>query len=134
MCDAQLLLDPLTDSYETWRVYTIQSLLLQRQLFDFRFRPHTGSGLFFGNRKFKTSQQAVKDLGNPWTDSDETFECTLKSCIVTFSTSGRVLKTGNWNFPDNPTLVPCNIFRRFLIFPKLKHFQIDSKLFRMPQA
>ena len=56
----QLLLDPFTDSNETWRVYTVQPWLLQRQLFDFRFRPRTGSGLFFGNRKLKTSQPEVE--------------------------------------------------------------------------
>ena len=33
----QLLLDLLTDSNETWRVYAVHPWLLQRQLFDFRF-------------------------------------------------------------------------------------------------
>ena len=56
----QLLLDLLTDSYETWRVYAVHSWLLQRQLFNFRYRPQTGSGLFFGNRKLKTSQPEVE--------------------------------------------------------------------------
>ena len=48
-------------------------------------------------------------------------ESTLRLCNVVFSTSGLVLKTGNCNFPDNPTLVPCHTFLRFLIFPKLKY-------------
>ena len=61
-------------------------------------------------------------------------ELTLKLCIVTFLTSGLDLKTGNWNFPENPTIIPCNIFSRFLIFPKLKHFQIYSKSFEMPHG
>ena len=61
-------------------------------------------------------------------------ELTLGLSNVVFSTSGLVLKTGNWNFLENSTIIPCNIFLGFLIFPKLKHFQIDSKSFRMPQA
>ena len=61
-------------------------------------------------------------------------ESTLRLCNVVFSTSGLVLKTGNYNFPENPTIIPCNIFLGFLIFPNLKHSQIDSKSFRMPQA
>ena len=37
-------------------------------------------------------------------------EFTLKLCIVTFFTSDLDLKTGNWNFPGNPYIIPCNIF------------------------
>ena len=56
----QLLLDLLTDSNETWRVHAVYPWLLHRQLFDFRFRPQTGSWLFFGNRKLKTSRPEVE--------------------------------------------------------------------------
>ena len=61
-------------------------------------------------------------------------ELTLELCNTVFSTSGLVLKTGNWNFLENFPIISCNIFLGFLIFPKLKHFQIDFKSFRMPQA
>ena len=37
-------------------------------------------------------------------------ELTMKLCIVMFSTSGLDLKTGDLNFPENSTIIPCNIF------------------------
>jgi len=61
-------------------------------------------------------------LGHPWTDLDETSGMhrvnpeTLFTVI--FWISGLDLKTGNWNFPENPTIIPCNIFLE--IFPILK--------------
>ena len=58
----QLLLDPLTDFDETWRVNTVHPWLLQRQLFDFRFGPQTGSGLFFENRKLKISEPEAENV------------------------------------------------------------------------
>ena len=61
-------------------------------------------------------------------------EFNLKLCKVIIFIYDKDLKPGNRNFPESPTIIPCNIFLRFLIFPKLKHFQIDSKSFRIPQA
>ena len=40
---------------ETLGAYRVDPDIMQRHIFDFRFRPQTGSGLFFGNRKLKTS-------------------------------------------------------------------------------
>ena len=37
-------------------------------------------------------------------------------CMGIFLISGLELKTGNWSFPEEPTIVPCNIFLRFLFF------------------
>ena len=42
-----LLRNCMVDLNETLRVYVFHPKLLHRQLFDFRFRPKTGSGLFF---------------------------------------------------------------------------------------
>lgn len=39
------------------RVHLVDSELVNRQLFDFRYRPQTGSRLFFRNRKLKISDQ-----------------------------------------------------------------------------
>ena len=55
-----LLIDDKMESDETLGMYTVYPQLLHRQLFDFRFRPQTGSGLFFTNRKLKTLQPEVK--------------------------------------------------------------------------
>jgi len=49
-------------------------------------------------------------------------EFTLKLCIVIFSTSGLDLKTGNWNFPENPTIIPCNSFLGISYFPETETF------------
>jgi len=49
-------------------------------------------------------------------------ELTLKLCIVTFLTSGLDLKTGNWNFPENPTIIPCNIFHEISDFHETETF------------
>ena len=49
-------------------------------------------------------------------------ELTLKLCIVAFLTSGLDLKTGNWNFPENPTLIPCNIFLEISDIPETESF------------
>ena len=49
-------------------------------------------------------------------------ELSLKLCIVTFFTFGLDLKTENWNFPENPTIVPCNIFLEILDFPETETF------------
>ena len=46
----------MVDLNETLRVYVFHPQLLYRQLFDFRFRPQTGSGLFIRNRKLKTPE------------------------------------------------------------------------------
>ena len=40
-------------------LYTVYPWLLQRQLFDFRFRPQTENGLFFLNRNLKTFEPEV---------------------------------------------------------------------------
>ena len=37
-------------------------------------------------------------------------------CMGKFLISGLELKTGNWSFPEEPTIIPCNIFLRFLFF------------------
>ena len=37
-------------------------------------------------------------------------------CMGKFLISGLELKTGNWSFPEESTIVPCNIFLRFLFF------------------
>ena len=77
----------------------------------------------------------ISDTREPiWMKLWRCIELTMRLSNVVFSTSGLVLKTGNWNFPENSTVIPCNIFLGFLIFPKLKYFQNDSKSFRMPQA
>ena len=49
-------------------------------------------------------------------------ELALKLCIVTFLTSGWDLKTGNWNFPENPTIIPCIIFLEISDFPATETF------------
>ena len=49
-------------------------------------------------------------------------ELTLKLCIVAFFTTGLDLKTGNWNFPENPTIIPCNIFLEIFDFPETETF------------
>ena len=59
------------------------------------------------------------------TDLDETLGCielTLGLCNVVFSTSGLVLKTGNWNFLENSTIIPCNFFLGFSDFPEAETF------------
>jgi len=77
----------------------------------------------------------ISDTCRPiWMKLWERLEFILKPCNVIFSTSGLELKTGNWNFPENSTIIPCNIFLRFLIFPKPKHFQNDSQSFRRPKG
>ena len=35
---------------------------------------------------------------------------TLQLCNVIFSTFSLDLKTGNWNFLENPSIIPCKIF------------------------
>ena len=42
-------------------MYRVDLELLHRQLFDFRFRPQTGSGLFFANRKLERSEPEVEN-------------------------------------------------------------------------
>ena len=77
----------------------------------------------------------ISDTCRPiWMKLWERLEFILKPCSVIFSTSGLELKTGNWNSPENSTIIPCNIFLRFLIFPKPKHFQNDSQSFRRPKG
>ena len=48
------------DFHETLRVYAIHPELLHRQIFDFRFRPQTGSERFFVDRKFQLSKPEVE--------------------------------------------------------------------------
>ena len=52
----------------------------------------------------------------------ECIEFTLKPCTVIFSTSGLDLKTGNWNFPENPYIILCNIFLEISNFPETETF------------
>ena len=53
----------------------------------------------------------ISDTRGPiWMKFLGCIEFTLKPCTVVFSTSGLDLKTGNWNFPENPTIIPCNVF------------------------
>ena len=53
--------------------------------------------------------------------SSDDFLSHLKDPRV-FSTSGLDLKTGNWNFPENPTIIPCNIFLEISYFPGTETF------------
>ena len=48
-----LLGHPWTDFDETLRVYRVDSELVQRHIFDFRFRHQTGSELFFHEPEVK---------------------------------------------------------------------------------
>ena len=54
-----LLRDFSMDSDETFEI-TVHLQRLHRHLFDFRFRPQTGSEMFFRNRKLKTSHSEVE--------------------------------------------------------------------------
>ena len=49
-------------------------------------------------------------------------EFTLKLCNAIFSTLGLYLKTGNWNFPENPTIIPCNVFLDISDFSETETF------------
>ena len=51
-------------------------------------------------------------------------ELTLRLCNVIFSTSGLDLKTGNWNFPENPAMITCNIFLEISDIPETESFPI----------
>ena len=64
---------------ETLGVYRVDLEIMQRHIFDFRFRPQTdfdlkpistsnGSRLFFGNRKLKTSLPEV--IGHPGIENE----------------------------------------------------------------
>ena len=65
----------------------------------------------------------ISDTRGPiWMKFLECIEFTLKPCTVIFSTSGLDLKTGNWNFPENPTMIPCNIFLEISDIPETETF------------
>ena len=59
-CGKLLLLHPWTDLDETFRMYRVDLEIMHREIFDFRFRPQTGSWLFFANRKLKRSEPEVE--------------------------------------------------------------------------
>ena len=44
-------------------------------------------------------------------------ELTLRLCNVVFLISGLDQKTGNWNFSENFTIIPCNNFLKISDFP-----------------
>ena len=64
----QLLLDLLTDSNETWRVYAVLPWLLQRQLFDFRFdfKPEVGCFSKTGSSKNQNRKSKSIPLESSW--------------------------------------------------------------------
>ena len=49
-------------------------------------------------------------------------EFTLKPCTVMFSTFDLDLKSRNWNFPEKPSIIPCNIFLEISKFPETETF------------
>ena len=53
---------PWTDWDETLGVYRVDPDIMQRHIFDFRFRPQTGNRLFFENRKFQKSKPEVENM------------------------------------------------------------------------
>ena len=59
-CGKLLLRHPWTDLDETFRMYRVDLEIMHREIFDFRFRPQTGSWLFFANRKLKRSEPEVE--------------------------------------------------------------------------
>ena len=65
----------------------------------------------------------ISDTRGPiWMKFLGCIEFTLKPCTVILSTSGLDLKTGNWNFPENPTIIPYNIFHEISNFPETETF------------
>ena len=65
----------------------------------------------------------ISDTRGPiWIKFLGCIEFTLKPCTVVFSTSGLDLKTGNWNFPENPTIIPCNVFLDISDFSETETF------------
>ena len=73
-CGKLLLRHPWADLDETFRMYRVDLEIMHREIFDFRFRPRTGSWLFFANRKLKRSEPEVETyligkLASFWNES-----------------------------------------------------------------
>ena len=73
---------------------------------------------------FRCEDQKSRTVADQFEWNFEGVESTLKLCNVIFSTSGLDLKTGNWNFPENPAMITCNIFLEISDIPETESFPI----------
>ena len=63
-CVTQDLRHQWIDLDETLGAYRVDPDIMQRHIFDFRFRPQTGNRPFFENRKFLSLKPEVENMLN----------------------------------------------------------------------